>query len=172
MGRVSRAVTVLLLILVVAVAYWAGMRHAPRPPSLPVAAEAAAEQTPAGGERKPAYYRNPMGLPDISPVPKKDSMGMDYVPVYADEADDGTTIKVSTERIQRAGVRIAAVEQRSLGRAIRAVGTVQFDERRVAVVSTKYEGWIERLLVDATGASVRRGQTLALVYSPELTLTQ
>src|SRR5882762_6512420 len=39
----------------------------------------------AGGDHKVLYYRNPMGLPDTSPVPKKDSMGMDYIPVYADE---------------------------------------------------------------------------------------
>src|SRR5437763_4953970 len=38
---------------------------------------------PLGGERRILYYRNPMGLPDTSPVPKKDSMGMDYIPVYA-----------------------------------------------------------------------------------------
>ena len=34
----------------------------------------------AQGERKILYYRNPMGLPDTSPVPKKDSMGMEYIP--------------------------------------------------------------------------------------------
>src|SRR5206468_782895 len=55
-----------------------------------------------GGERKILYYRNPMGLPDTSPVPKKDSMGMDYIAVYADEGS-GTvpgTVKISPERIQ------------------------------------------------------------------------
>ena len=50
-----------------------------------------AEDEGASSEREVLYYRNPMGLPDTSPVPKKDSMGMDYIPVYADEdADDGT----------------------------------------------------------------------------------
>ena len=49
------------------------------------AASTAAESQPA--ERKILYYRNPMGQPDTSPVPKKDSMGMDYIPVYADEVN-------------------------------------------------------------------------------------
>ena len=52
------------------------------------------EAVPPSSVKKILYYRNPMGLPDTSPVPKKDSMGMDYIPVYEGEADDGATIKV------------------------------------------------------------------------------
>src|ERR1700704_192868 len=52
-------------------------------------------------QRRIIHYRNPMGLPDVSPVPKKDSMGMDYIPVYEGESGDGDTIKVSPGRIQR-----------------------------------------------------------------------
>ena len=64
---------------------------------------------PAQGERKILFYRNPMGLPDTSPVPKKDSMGMDYIAVYeGDEPSDGKTIKVSLDRVQRSGVRTEA----------------------------------------------------------------
>ena len=163
-----------LLVLVAAAGYWAGSRQAAGPVPMPqVAASSGATPSPSpGNERKPLYYRNPMGLPDTSPVPKKDSMGMAYIPVFADEADGGSTVKVSTDKMQRAGVRIAEVESRTLARPVRAVGTVQFDERRLAVVSTKYEGWIEQLLVDATGMAVRRGQPLARVYSPELVVAQ
>lgn len=58
----------------------------------------------ADPSRKILYYRNPMGLPDTSPVPKKDSMGMDYIAVYeGDEVDDGT-VKLSPGKIQRTGV--------------------------------------------------------------------
>jgi membrane fusion protein, copper/silver efflux system len=170
---VSRALIALFFVLVASGAYWVGKRQAPQPIEQAVAApEAPAAATPASGERKPLYYRNPMGAPDTSPVPKKDSMGMDYIPVYADEVDDGNTVKVSMDKIQRAGVRIADVETRSLVRQIRAVGSVQFDERRLTVVSTKYEGWIEQLLVDSTGTMVKRGQPLARVYSPELVVAQ
>jgi len=168
---VSRAFVAVAFVLVAAGAYWAGMQQAPRPVEQ-VAANPEAPAAPDTRERKPLYYRNPMGAPDTSPVPKKDSMGMDYIPVYADEIDEGNTVKVSTDKIQRAGVRVAEVESRSLARDVRAVGTVQFDERKQTVVSTKYEGWIEQLLVDATGTMVRRGQPLARVYSPELVVAQ
>ena len=68
----------------------------------------------AGGPRKIRYYRNPMGLPDTSPVPKKDWMGMDYIPVYeGEEQDDGKTVKVSLDKIQRSGVRTEKVEARA-----------------------------------------------------------
>jgi len=69
----------------------------------------------AAGPRKILYYRNPMGLPDTSPVPKKDWMGMDYIPVYEGEKqDDGKTVKVSLDKIQRSGVRTEAVESRAI----------------------------------------------------------
>src|SRR5262245_21461950 len=52
--------------------------------------------------RRILYYRNPMGLPDTSPVPKKDAMGMDYIPVYEDEQQaEGNTVRVSLDKIQR-----------------------------------------------------------------------
>ena len=60
--------------------------------------------------RRILYYRNPMGPPDTSPVPKKDPMGMDYIPVYADEQDEPGTVKVSLDKIQRIGVRTEKVE--------------------------------------------------------------
>ena len=120
------------------------------------------------------YYRNPMGLADTSPVPKKDPMGMDYVPVYADEAEAASAgiVKISPVRVQQIGVRSEPVGRRDLVRPIRAVGTVQFDERRTFIVSTRFEGWIEKLLVNATGQTVRRGQPLMQVYSPDLVLAQ
>jgi Cu(I)/Ag(I) efflux system membrane fusion protein len=118
------------------------------------------------------YYRNPMGLPDTSPVPRKDPMGMDYVPVYQDEASQPAgTVTVSPERVQMLGVRTEAASQRVMTRTIRAVGTVAVDERKLAVVAPRFEGWIERLLVNETGQAVRRGQTLFEVYSPELMAT-
>jgi RND family efflux transporter MFP subunit len=124
-------------------------------------------------ERKVLYYRNPMGLPDTSPVPKKDSMGMDYIPVYEGEAaDDGSVVKVSPARVQMLGVRTEPVSLRTLMRPVRAVGTVQFSERQQTVVSTKFEGWIEKLDVNTTGEPVRRGEPLMQIYSPLLVQTQ
>jgi Cu(I)/Ag(I) efflux system membrane fusion protein len=123
--------------------------------------------------RRILYYRNPMGLPDTSPTPKKDSMGMDYIAVReGEDQDEGAIVKVSLDRVQRIGVRAEPIERRRLVRPIRAVGTVQFDERRMFVISTRYDGWIEKLLVNATGESIRRGQALMQVYSPDLLVAQ
>src|SRR5437016_5526971 len=97
----------------------------------------------SGGKGRILYYRNPMGLPDTSPVPKKDSMGMDYIPVTeGEETDDAGTVKISPNRVQTLGVQSAPVEPRVLTRTIRAVGTVQADERRLYTINTKFEGWI------------------------------
>src|SRR5579883_1227329 len=123
-------------------------------------------------QTKVLYYRNPMGLPDTSPVPKKDSMGMDYIPVYdGDEPDDGS-LKISLAKVQRLGVRSEASAMRQLTRTIRAVGTIQADERRLYAVNTKFEGWIEKLHVNTTGQAVRRGEPLMEVYAPELVAVQ
>jgi Cu(I)/Ag(I) efflux system membrane fusion protein len=132
----------------------------------------AAAAAPGGGMRRILYYRNPMGLPDTSPVPKKDSMGMDYLPVYADEDTAGNargTVRISQGRIQTLGVRTEeAVMRPPLIRTIRATGALQFDERRLATVTTKVPGWLERLAVAATGDPVQRGQVLAEIYAPDL----
>src|SRR4051812_11319779 len=56
-------------------------------------------------DRKVKYYRNPMGLPDTSPTPKQDSMGMDYIPVYEGEDSDDGLVKLSPGKIQRSGVK-------------------------------------------------------------------
>ena len=133
---------------------------APSPPTKPA---------PSGtGKGRILYYRNPMGLPDTSPVPKKDSMGMDYIPVYESEAEPGV-VTVAPGKLQLLGVRTAPVERRPVpARTVRATATVTFDERRLAVVTTKVAGWVEKLDVAATGDAVRRGQPLAWIYSPEL----
>jgi Cu(I)/Ag(I) efflux system membrane fusion protein len=127
----------------------------------------------APGARKILYYRNPMGLPDTSPVPKKDSMGMDYIPVYdGEEPDKGNTIKLSLDRIQRSGVRTELVATRILIQPIRAVGTVAIDERGLTIVTMRSDGYIEELFVNTTGQSVRAGEPLFRVYSPDIQRAQ
>jgi Cu(I)/Ag(I) efflux system membrane fusion protein len=129
------------------------------PPTTPVA------QT----GRKVLFYRNPMGLPDTSPVPKKDPMGMDYVPVYEGEAQEqGGTIKLSVERIQRSGVRTEPARSVVLTQPVRAVGAVALDERRLTVVAMRSEGYVEDLFVDTSGQTVRKGEPLFRVYSPDI----
>lgn len=124
--------------------------------------------------KKILYYRNPMGLPDTSPVPKKDSMGMDYLPVYEGEESpsDQTAVTISTEKVQKLGVRTEAAALRELMRIVRAVATVQPDERRLYTLTPKFEGWIQRLYVNTTGQVVKKGDALMDIYSPELITTQ
>jgi Cu(I)/Ag(I) efflux system membrane fusion protein len=120
---------------------------------------------PAAGDRRVLYYRNPMGLADVSPTPKKDSMGMDYIPVYADDLGGPVgTIRISPEKIQRAGVRTQPVERRSLAQDVRAVGTVVPDESRLAATTIKFGGFVEDLFVRTTGAPVTAGQPLLRVW--------
>ena len=114
------------------------------------------------------YYRNPMGLPDTSPTPKKDSMGMDYLPVYEGEQDDDSSVKVSAGKLQKAGVQIEVAERRTLNTMVRAPGIVQEDERRKAVVSLRFEGFIQSVENVTTGTHVHKGQRLMRIYGPSL----
>lgn len=163
------------LIVVAAVAagggYWVGNRTAGEDGAAPVAATDSGKK-----ERKLLYYRNPMGLPDTSPVPKKDPMGMDYIPVYEgeDEAEPAAAnqIAISTEKVQKLGVRTEKASMKSIDKQVRAAGRVEADERRTFVIAPKFEGYVERLHVNATGQAVTKGQPLFEVYSPELVSAQ
>ncbi|MBP6057652.1 MAG: efflux RND transporter periplasmic adaptor subunit [Nitrosomonas sp.] len=126
------------------------------------------------GEKKILYYRNPMGLPDTSLVPKKDPMGMDYLPVYAGDEPllDQSIVTLSTEKVQKLGVRTETAVLRELMRTVRAVATIQSDERKQYTVVTKFEGWIHKLYVNTTGQAVKKGDALMDVYSPELITAQ
>ena len=140
-------------------------------------------ETPiAGGpkaERKILYYRNPMNPAVTSPVPMKDEMGMDYVPVYSDEvgsrgaAVEGRVPVALTEQgIELAGIQTAPAVKEPLAATIRAVGTVLPDETRIRHIHTKISGWIEKLYVDFTGQWVRKGDPVLSIYSPELLASQ
>jgi Cu(I)/Ag(I) efflux system membrane fusion protein len=120
------------------------------------------------GPRKIKYYRNPMGLPDTSPTPKKDSMGMGYIPVYEGEATDDGSVKLSPGKIQRSGVQSEPVLRQPVRSLIRAPGTIQEDERRVSVVALRFEGFVESVANVTTGDHVHKGQLLMNVYSPAL----
>ncbi|GAO35638.1 RND transporter [Sulfuricella sp. T08] len=154
--------------------YWLGNKGVFRPgaaPSAPVVSSAPAKKQP-----KLLFYRNPMGLPDTSPVPKKDEMGMDYIPVYEGEEDGSPEaakqVRISPEKIQKLGVRSEAASLRDLARSIRVVGRIEADERLTYTVAPKFEGWIEKLHVNTTGQTVGKGQPLLEVYSPELVSAQ
>jgi Cu(I)/Ag(I) efflux system membrane fusion protein len=123
---------------------------------------------PASGPKKILYYRNPMGLPDTSQVPKKDSMGMEYIPVYEGDDQDSGTIKIAPGKLQRTGVRSETASDRIIIRTVRAPGTVQPDERRVSVVAVPTDAFVGKVENVTTGDRVRKGQPLLQIRSPEI----
>jgi Cu(I)/Ag(I) efflux system membrane fusion protein len=107
--------------------------------------------------------------------------GMPLVPVYADEAGGGqraaavagySNVSLPPARQQLIGVKLGKAEVRDLSRTIRTVGRVTVDERRLAQVRAKFEGFVERLDVNFTGEAVRRGQPLMSIYSPDVLSTE
>jgi len=176
--------TVILIAASLAAGYWWGARQSAQSAPRAVEGKAAAAPDPAAGTAAPApaaaakprilYYRNPMGLPDTSPVPKKDQMGMDYIAVYADEEPASATplVKLSLDKVQKLGVKTEAAVLRDLAGTIRAVATVQANERSLHTVTSKFDGWIQKLYVNTTGQAVRKGEALMDVYSPDLIAAQ
>ncbi|MDO9286239.1 MAG: efflux RND transporter periplasmic adaptor subunit [Aquabacterium sp.] len=179
MKTTTTVLAIVLLGVVGAGSYWLGARSQSHPADGAVASAASAP-APAPKQRKLLYYRNPMGLADTSLTPKKDPMGMDYIPVYEgeDESTPGAAaaspnqVRISTEKIQKLGVRTEAAAMRLLGKTVRAAGRIEPDERRVFAVTARFEGYVERLHVNATGQPVAKGQPLFDAYSPELVSAQ
>jgi Cu(I)/Ag(I) efflux system membrane fusion protein/cobalt-zinc-cadmium efflux system membrane fusion protein len=147
---------------------------------VPVAGGASPAQAKAGpamsGEREILFYRNPMTPTITSPVPAKDEMGMDYVPVYADEVNQaigrGSTVNINPAVVQNMNVQTAMVERRDLNQEIRTVGYLEYDQERMVTVTTKYSGWVEKVYVNYVGEPVTKGQPLFEIYSPELVQTE
>ncbi len=152
---------------------------ADRPGTCPICGmqlEPLAEPSP-GAPRRIAYYRSPMDANVRADKPTKDAMGMDFLPVYQDEIAEPSVpgrsaVVLSAEKRQLLGVRSEPVKSRRLERSIRTVGRVAVDERRLHHVHTKYDGYVEHLYVDFTGAFVKKGEKLLAIYSPELVATQ
>jgi RND family efflux transporter MFP subunit len=126
------------------------------------------------GGKKIKYWRAPMDPTFISDKPGKSPMGMDLVPVYEDEvggeADDA--IKINPATVQNIGVVTDTVERGDLRVEVRTVGTLDYNEDRIFWVNTKYDGWIEKVYVNYVGQSVRKGEPLFEIYSPDLVSTQ
>ena len=137
--------------------------------SLDPATEYAAEVVPvAEAGRSILYYRNPMGLPDTSPVPKKDSMGMDYIAVYEGGDSDDGSVTVSPGKLQRTGVRTAEAVLAPLASSLRAPGIVALDERKISVIALRADAFIETVADVTTGSTIAEGAPLVTLYSPEI----
>ncbi len=130
------------------------------------------------GERKIVFYRSPMDAKQTSHTPRKDEMGMDYLPVYLDELQGPgpvaglVTVKIDPARQQLIGLVTARAEPGAIGGAFRTTGRVAVDETRVHRVNVKFGGFVEQVQADFVGQQVRRGEPLFTIYSPELLAAQ
>jgi len=142
-----------------------GMDLVPVPRDAPAAAPS--------GERTIKYWRAPMDPSYIRHEPGKSPMGMDLVPVYEDEADTAPgLVQIEPAFVQNIGVRSEPVTRTDIPYTLRTVGTVTYNDERVSWVTTKYEGWIEKVYVNYIGETVTKGQKLFEIYSPQLVTTQ
>ncbi len=134
----------------------------------------------AGGEMTKAESAEPEILYWVAPMdpnfrregPGKSPMGMDLVPVYADEGSDSEMVTIDPAVVQNLGVRTARVERGPLWRRIDTVGYVSFDERKISHVHVRSEGWIDRLYIKTDGESVQKGDVLMELYSRDLVNAQ
>ena len=128
----------------------------------------------AENEQEILYWRAPMDPTFTSDRPGKSPMGMDLVPVYASDAGDlpPGMVRIDPGFVQRIGVRTEPVARRSIAQTIRTVGTLAHNDRQIAWVNTKYDGWIENVAVNYLGETVEEGQILFDIYSPQLVTTQ
>ena len=132
-------------------------------------AKRAAEPVPkAASGKRILYYRNPMGLPDVSSTPKKDSMGMDYIAVYEGDDDGGSAVRISLGKLQRTGVAVEPARMRVIAEPVRAPGIIQFDERRVSVISLRAEAFVDSVASVTTGSMVHKDEPLMRLYSPNI----
>jgi Cu(I)/Ag(I) efflux system membrane fusion protein len=128
----------------------------------------------AESAREPLYWVAPMDPSYRRDGPGKSPMGMDLVPVYADDAreESAGTVSISPQVVNNLGVRSTEVREAPLGSEIRTVGYVRYDEDRLVHIHPRLEGWIERLFVTASGDPVTKDQPLYDLYSPQLVAAQ
>ena len=144
---------------------------------LPKCAQAAPDTgNTAQAAQKPLYWYDPMHPNEHFDKPGKSPfMDMQLVPRLAGEENSTAvpgSVAVDPRIVQTLGVRLAPVERGRLARLVDSVGLVSVDEHRIQTVQVRASGWVEQLAVRAAGDSVRHGQLLAAVYSPELLAAQ
>jgi Cu(I)/Ag(I) efflux system membrane fusion protein len=127
----------------------------------------------ADADREILYWVAPMDANYRRDKAGKSPMGMDLVPVYADEAGtDGSSVSIAPEVVQNLGIRTATAERSRLWRGIDTVGYVDYDESKVSHIHLRTEGWIEHLVAHSEGERVRKGEKLLELYSPDLVNAQ
>lgn len=132
-------------------------------------------EQPAAANRKILHYQDPKNPSYTSDKPGiNPETGNELEPVYADEPSTMPmgTIKVSPEKQQLIGVTYGTVGGSAGVHTFRAVGKVAYDEKRIARVHTRIDGWVEKVYVDFVGQDIKKGQPLLTIYSPDLLASQ
>ncbi len=132
---------------------------------------------PCAGGAQPLMWRNPMNPSVTSPTFQKDAMGMDYIPVCAEDAAGGShapagTVTIDPTVTQNMGVRVTKAVQKTVSREITTVGRITYDETLLTTLHPKVDGWVDKLFVDKTGEMVKEDTMLLSFYSPQLVATQ
>lgn len=158
--------TVVLIIVALAVGVGIGRWWSPQTET--------ASETPGKAERTVLYWKAPMDPNYRRDTPGKSPMGMDLVPVYADESEGDApgVVSISPAVVNNLGVRTAAATKDALSKRIETVGYIGYDEDSLHQISSRVDGWIEKLAVKATGDEVKKGQVLFELYSPTLVNAQ
>lgn len=146
--------------------YWAGVRHGEQ------AAASATASEDKGGKRV-LYWHDPMVPGQKFDKPGKSPfMDMQLVPVYADEGSDNSGVTVNARVQQNLGIRTALVTRTTLSLPVQAVGSVAYNERELALVQARSNGYIEHLYVRAALDPVQKGDRLAQLYVPDWVAAQ
>ncbi|MBE0649457.1 MAG: efflux RND transporter periplasmic adaptor subunit [Bacteroidales bacterium] len=125
-------------------------------------------KAPDGKKGKILYWRAPMNPNEIYNHPGKSAMGMDLVPVYADQAGQNGVVTIDPAVVQDMNVKTTVVKAGHMHADVITNGIIQPDEQKEYTVTTKAGGWIDKLYVNYTGQKVTRGQKLLRIYSPKL----
>lgn len=132
----------------------------------------------SGSAGEPLYWVAPMDPNFKRDKPGKSPMGMDLVPVYAENiaednaSDSPGTIKIDPIIVQNLGVKTAPVKKVLLSQTIRSFGKVHYAQDKISHVHPRVEGWIEKLYVRTQGDPIKKGAPLYSLYSPELVNAQ
>src|SRR6266404_496874 len=182
--KIRRLVLALAAVALLGVAgyglYWAGMNRgmkmADPAPGVTASAGAGAQQVgpidPATG-KKVLYWHDPMVPGQKFDKPGKSPfMDMQLVPVYADGGGNDSAVTINSRVVQNLGVRTAEASMGTVARTVEAVGSVAYNERDVAVVQARANGYVEKLFVRAPLDPVRKGEPLAALYVPDWVAAQ
>ncbi|MDZ4779838.1 MAG: efflux RND transporter periplasmic adaptor subunit [Planctomycetia bacterium] len=134
---------------------------------IPAADSTATPGTPAGD----AVYTCPMHPQIRQPSPGRCPIcGMELVPASNTGADgiDALAVKIEPAQRRLANIQTSAVDSATLADSIHTVGAIAIDESRQATIAAYIDGRLERLFADYTGIDIKRGDHLAVIYSPQL----